>query len=235
MYNTRLLDYSRNKLFIFTENIREFETRARSCAKEPELIEWIERFPQLTIFYDIGANVGAYSLVAAVNSKKVFSFEPAFQNFFRLNSNVSLNHLDNVVTCFPVALSTHTKLGSFKYIETSAGSSKGFYNEDAKFHLVENVEIEKQMLVFSLDDFIQEFNLPTPHMIKIDVDGGEMDVITGARKTLTRSSLKSVLVEIDSTLNDVQALINLLESAGLTLDGKFRRTDTISNYIFVRE
>jgi len=233
--STRLLDYPQSKLCIFTENIREFETRAQSCAKEPELIQWIERFPELTVFYDIGANVGAYSLVAAVNNKKVFAFEPAFQNFFRLSSNITLNRLDKSVTCFPIALSVDTKLGSFKYIETTVGSSKGFYNETAKFHLKEKVEVEKQTLVFSLDSFVREFDLPIPHMIKIDVDGGEADVIKGARNILSQDSLKSLLVEIDDSLNDVKELTTLVEKSGLKFEGKFRRTDTVSNYIFVRE
>jgi FkbM family methyltransferase len=234
IFSVRQLDYPRKKLLIFTDNIREFETRAKSCEKEPEMIEWIERFPELSVFYDIGANVGAYSLVAAANNKKVFAFEPAFQNFWRLNGNISLNHLDSAITSFPVALSTETKLGSFKYLETTVGSSKGFYNEDAKFHLNDKVEVEKKMLVFSLDDFISEFDLPKPEMLKIDVDGGEGDVIAGAKTTLSDASLKSILIEIDDSLNDAKGLVSLIEESGFTLEEKFRRTDTVNNYVFVR-
>lgn len=233
-FSTRELDYPRKKLLIFTGNIREFETRAKSCAKEPETINWIERFSDLEVFYDIGANVGAYSLVAGVNNKKVFAFEPAFQNFSRLNENVSLNHLDGRITCFPIALSTQTKLGSFKYIETTPGSSKGFYNEEAKFHLDGGLVAEKTMLIYSLDDFIQKFALPVPNMLKIDVDGGEMDVIQGASKVLSNTLLKSILIEIDGSLNNTSKIIEQIENAGLKLEAKFNRIKDINNYIFVR-
>lgn len=78
-HGMRKLDYNKKSLYIFTENIREFETRANSCLKEPETIKWIEdNSKKCKVFYDIGANIGAYSLVAAINGMKVLAFEPSF-------------------------------------------------------------------------------------------------------------------------------------------------------------
>ena len=60
---------------------------------EPETIEWIEKFSPETVFWDIGANVGIYSIYAGLNPKlKIFSFEPAANNFHLLNHNIIINN-----------------------------------------------------------------------------------------------------------------------------------------------
>lgn len=230
------LDYPKSELFVQVNNLREYRTRAHSCAKEPETITWIEECTTSeTIFYDIGANIGAYSLVAATNGAKVYAFEPAFQNFYTLNKNVTLNNLDRIINCFPTAFSSNTCVDNFVYLDTTSGTSLGFYNKERKFHRdISQPEVEKAVMVFTLDDFIRVFSLLAPTMIKIDVDGAEEDVVLGAVETLRNKTLKTVLIEIDHINSNEGKIISFLESCDLVLASTHFRDNTTNNYIFKR-
>ena len=64
---TRKLDFEKSDIHLSIESDIEYTTRLASCAKEPEMITWFEKFfKEGDVFYDIGANIGAYSLVAAI-------------------------------------------------------------------------------------------------------------------------------------------------------------------------
>ena len=66
--------------------------------KEPETIEWIDNFKKDSVFYDIGANVGLYSIYASISkNSKVFSFEPSFFNLELLARNIYSNKINNKV------------------------------------------------------------------------------------------------------------------------------------------
>lgn len=234
LYAKRKLDYADN-LYIYTDTLREFNTRANSAQKEPEMIDWIEgNSGKYSTMYDIGANIGAYSLVAAQNNLNVFAFEPAYQNFFQLNNNVTLNNFDGKIKTFPVAFSSETKIEDFNYIESSIGTSKCFYNEENKYHLNESVKIKKSMMIFSLDDFIDLFRLPIPEMLKIDVDGGEFDILKGAPKTLQRKELRELIIEIDDHLNSIKEIESYLAQFGYQFVQSFHRDTEVYNCLFTR-
>ena len=216
------IDYKR-KLFIACDNLRELETRANSCKKEPELINWLEinNNKEKQILWDIGSNVGAYSLVAAAMGYKVLSFEPAYQNYFKLHENISLNKLDEQIEAFCISFGDKLQTGNFNIFETSFGSSKGNYNADNYYQVnradyFQNLKkiCQKKTLVFSIDSFIKIFNLPEPSLIKIDVDGGEFEILKGAATLLEHGkSLKSLLVEFDEdeySINELEAFLKKL-------------------------
>jgi hypothetical protein len=70
-------------------------------------------------------------------------------------------------------------------------------------------------LVYSLDSLIGMFSLPTPTLIKLDVDGSEAAVLAGARETLRRPELRSLVVEVETATTDV--VVSELASAGFVL------------------
>ncbi|MEK7531464.1 MAG: FkbM family methyltransferase [Patescibacteria group bacterium] len=196
---TRELDYSRYPLRIRTTTLREYETRARSVKKEPKTVAWIERNAgeSKRVLYDIGANIGAYSLIAGKLGSRVYAFEPGSYNFDALESNVTLNGLSSKITGLPIVLGAKTRIGIFTVSDPTPGSSHGFYNE-AEVHRLPADNVEKrELLVMSLDDCVKIFELPKPSFIKIDVDGGEVEVLQGATHTLKSETLKSVLVEVE--------------------------------------
>lgn len=236
VFSIKQLDYNKNQIFIHINNLREYQTRAYSCVKEPETVAWIERSADKTaIFYDIGANIGAYSLVGAANGAQVYAFEPAFQNFYTLNRNISLNRMDGVVHAFPVAFSSQTLIDNFVYLETSSGTSLGFYNQDRKFHRdATKPEVEKATMVFQVDEFRNLFCLPCPTMMKIDVDGAEKEVLLGAQVTLADARLKTLLIEINSAQDDEDFLKTFIQKQGLKLESAHQQGVNTYNYIFYR-
>ena len=195
------MDYARVPIFIDVSSSMENNVRTRSCAKEPETISWIERdFRPGDVMWDIGANVGAYSLVAAKYFKgkvKVYAIEPSFLNFSQLCRNIALNVCGDVVTPLNIALSEKTCVGRFNYQNFMTGGALHSFGEavDFKNEVFEPV-FRQDILSFSIDDLIHIFGLPVPDHIKLDVDGLETAIMKGAEKTLSNKKVRSILVEL---------------------------------------
>lgn len=198
-----VLDYEKARIRIVVDDKAEI-MRLSPTRKEPWTTNWIEQFvKQGDVFYDIGANVGAYALIAAAVTQgkaRIFAFEPSFSTFSALNRNVILNGYEKAVTCLPFALWSDTRLDVFNYRDIQSGAAlhsvggmpfgKGGESEpDARMKIA----------VFRLDDVIKQFGLPPPNHIKIDVDGGERHVLEGAAETLANPALRSVMIEISQT------------------------------------
>ena len=227
------IDYKR-KLLIACDNFRELETRANSCKKEPELINWLEinNNKEKQILWDIGSNVGAYSLVAATMGYKVLSFEPAYQNYFKLHENISLNKLDEQIEAFCISFGDKIQTGNFNIFDTSFGTSKGNYNADNYYQLNLKKISQKKTLVFSIDSFIKIFNLPEPSLIKIDVDGGEFEILKGAATLLEHGkNLKSLFVEFDEDEYSINELETFLKKLNWQIVSKHNRNAGVNNLI----
>ena len=92
--------------------------------KEPETIKWINSFEKDEIFFDIGANIGVYSLWAAMyRSCRVFSFEPEASNYAILNENIQANNAHGNVLAFCMAISDITGIGQMSSFDPLAGKS----------------------------------------------------------------------------------------------------------------
>jgi len=90
------------------------QTPDQNIHAEPETTGWIDEFEGGAVLLDIGANVGTFSVYAAVVKKaRVYAFEPSSPNFFLLNRNIQLNNINGLVTPFPIALSDESKIDSF--------------------------------------------------------------------------------------------------------------------------
>jgi len=235
----RRLDYERHEIYLHIESLTEFETRLHSCAKEPDTVEWIETSMKAgDTFYDVGANVGAYSLIAAKafdGHVKVFAFEPAFLNFTQLCRNVVLNQCQDSVTPLSVALSDKTSLDSFNYHDLTPGGSLHTLGEaiDYKGDRFEPV-LRQPVLSFTTDHLITQFSLPVPTHIKIDVDGIESSVLKGADRTLSDSMLRSIVVELEAG-NSERQISDFLSQKGFRLEARHARlTPRMFNCIFVR-
>jgi len=147
-------------------------------------------------FYDIGANTGYYGVMAGYLGKgkiKCYSFEPIKEYCDCLQESINLNHLENIVKVFNIALAN--KNGEEDLYLSGSGSS---LNKDfsRKINLPKRtVEIRK------LDDIIQEKNLEKPDFIKIDVEGYEYNVLLGGERAI-RESLPILFIEIIYSLEN---------------------------------
>ncbi len=229
------LDYKKGKIAMKIGNPMQ-EYRLHACEKEPETIAWIEEYMGSgSIFYDIGANVGAYSLVCNVWTKgkaKIYAFEPSHLTFAALSENIALNNASSSIIPLNIAVSDSNKLLRIRLSNEAAGaaSHEMIMNEYLK---VENQD--RIVIGFRLDDLFNIFNLESPNFIKLDVDGCEWQVLLGSKEVLQKEGLKSILVEIDSSSENSQKIIHLLESYGFELKRTYSHGEgTISNCIFKR-
>ena len=145
------------------------------------------------VVYDIGANVGFFSLIAArlvCQQGCVYSFEPVTENVVSIRENARLNDLNNV-TLFDVAVGRTSGTAELLLTDWDGGSS-------LSTSLVKPDEpiSRRAVQVVTLDDFVERENLRLPSFVKIDVEGVELDVLMGMSRTIARS--KSVLLyELD--------------------------------------
>jgi FkbM family methyltransferase len=210
----------------------DFETR------EPETLTWIEAFETPCRFWDVGANIGAFSLYAGLRpGVEVSAFEPAAASYGALCRNIEANDLGARVRAYCVALSDRTQLGSLNLSGTNAGSVFNAFasTEDCFGNQIE-VVFRQGMVGFSVDDFRRLFRLPAPNYLKIDVDSTEGQILAGASETLRDPDLRSVLIELEaSDTARNHRLIGALEAAGLSLSlrGKEAQKDVV-NGIFTR-
>ena len=196
--------------------------------KEPETLSWIDRMTRKSIFWDVGANVGLYSIYAAKRRNlRVFSFEPSIFNLELLGRNISINALSQKITIVPVALSDQTKLNVMKHSQTTWGgalSSFGVTFDDSG-NLYQST-IEYDMLGVTADYLVSQGLVSQPDYIKIDVDGIEHLILSGARNILM--SAKSILVEINNNFSEQAEMTEgILLGAGFLLEEK-RQSPLIS-------
>jgi FkbM family methyltransferase len=218
----RVVTHCNYKMKFYTPNpvckfrIRTFDT------KEPDTLTWIESMPKNSILWDVGANIGLYSIYAAKASKcRVFSFEPSVFNLELLAKNVYLNRLEKEICILPIALSDKIGLSLFRMTSTVWGGALSTFGEEYDQHGNDlNSSFEYTMPGIKIDDVTEFMKIPGPDYLKIDVDGIEHLILSGAQNALL--SVKSVLIEInDDFTEQAKKCEYYLLGAGLKLKSKF--------------
>lgn len=213
------LDYAAADIYLRVRT-RQEQFRLRACAKEPLTVDWIhQHVASGDVLYDIGANVGTYSLLALKKpdgARHVVAFEPAYANVAALCENLALNGVADRVTPLPIALSDSTAMNVLNLRDPSAGAARHTLGDDDQPD--EPTRYRQPVMTFRLDDAVEWFRLPPPAHIKLDVDGGELAVLAGAARTLSSAALRSMLVEVSVPLSD--PVTAMLASHGLRLDAK---------------
>jgi len=180
MPNYGKLDYPKLDIKMAWSTPVEQAFRLNACAKEPWTVSWIESMPPGSVLYDVGANVGSYTLLAAALGHTVVAIEPSFSNFARLNDNVLLNHLEHKVIALCMAATSPDGCGELLLIEETG--KPGYSGSVAPYGLAmpEMHSYRVQVPQLPLVELPVLFGVPSPTHIKIDVDGGELDVLRGA-------------------------------------------------------
>jgi len=219
------------------------EWRVRSIyTKEPDTVAWIRGMKPGEVFWDIGANIGLYTLLAWKQGLQVVAFEPESQNFAVLIRNLAMNQCKDKAVAFPFCLSDGNTVDTLRLSSLQAGGSCHSYASDLNFKMVEKEwAYEQGSVAFSGDSLVESFGIRPPDHVKIDVDGFENKVLSGLREIVLKSA-KSVLVEMDSANSDHMGWKNELERLGFETDetqiAAARRTEGpftgIGNIIFTR-
>jgi FkbM family methyltransferase len=224
------VDYPRAALQILAENKYERSWRANVRRREPWTVEWLESETRPgDAVYDIGANVGVFSLIGATlvgDDGVVVAFEPGYASYARLCDNIALNGLSSHIVPVPVALSSASGLQTFTYRSKAPGQSRHEFAADPWTPSAARgtKRYVQPMVALTLDEAVSVLGLPAPALMKVDVDGAELHVLEGARATLTGGACRSVFMEIDDTLGD--RIVSLLDSYGFRLDERHRRKET---------
>ena len=194
-------------------------------SKEPGTLEWIDTFPSGSEFWDIGANVGLYSVYAAKRNVHVRAFEPSVFNLEFLARNINLNDVSHLVTIFPVAVggrgvsTSELNLSSTAWgdSQNSFGTLRGQFGTDI------SSDFKYQVLGFSLDSLVGVLGLTQPDFIKIDVDGIEPEILESGAAVLR--AVQAVLVECPDYEEGAQRVRSSLEAAGLRKNGSDGRNE----------
>jgi FkbM family methyltransferase len=206
--------------------------RLRACAKEPFTVEWLrEHVGAGDVLFDIGANIGVYSLIAAKKpggGARVFAFDPSYANIASLGAGMVLNHVEDAVTPIPVALSDRTGLAVFNLRSLEPGSARHSLGDDPAVD-EGPVLFRQPVMTFRLDDLVQLVGLPLPNHVKLDVDGGELAVLEGASRTLSSPALRTVLIEVSTSMSE--AVSAVLARHGLGLHAKVHVQNRAGEYL----
>jgi FkbM family methyltransferase len=219
-------------------------------SKEPETLEWIDSFEKKEnlIFWDIGANIGLYSIYSSLKNKnsKTICFEPSTSNLRILSRNISINNLEKNIKILPIPLTNKENcfltMNESDFLEggslNSFGEKYDFQGKDFK------INMKYQILGTTINNLIDNKILEIPDYIKIDVDGIEHLILEGGNKYLKNNKLKSLSVEINENFKDqYEKVLKIMRESNfkilhkkhnekmLTIDSKYSK---VFNYVFIR-
>ena len=216
--------------------------------KEPETLEWIDSFEKKEnkiIFWDIGANIGIYSIYASLKypNIEVVSFEPSTSNLRILTRNISINKLEEKIKVnqFPLS-NVENKYLTFKEDKFIEGVSlhtwgENYNFEGKSFNSVNNYKIYGTTINYLLNNNI----LAIPNYIKIDVDGIEHLILRGASKYLKNPNIKSLSIELNENFKEqLDSAFNIMKENNFNFKHKKHAASTLNvykdiyNYVFER-
>jgi FkbM family methyltransferase len=177
--------------------------------KEPGTIQWLrQNCREGDRVYDIGANIGCYTLVAAQlvgEHGRVWAFEPHVGTAHSLLQNIRANDLSGRVRVITAPLHNRVGFRDFSYGSMMAGSSD---NQVDSGRLRGAHELKYAL---TLDQF------DAADLVKIDVDGNELKILQGGKQFFTLApSPRSVQIEIPPV--DAAAITALMQDYGYTLE-----------------
>ncbi|WP_082280893.1 FkbM family methyltransferase [Leptospira kirschneri] len=214
------VDHKGKMFFTAPNDLNRFRAMTFSI-KEPDTLEWIDQIAENAVFWDIGVNVGLYSIYAAKQKNaKVFSFEPSVFNLELLARNTFLNRVSDQVVIVPLPLSDRLSINKLQMTSMEWGGALSSFGElfghDGK---PLDWVFEYALIGLSMENAIHELSIPAPDYIKMDVDGIEHIILKGGKKILKK--VKEILVEVNEDFNEQYEMSRtILETAGFVLKNK---------------
>ena len=178
--------------------------------RQPATIAWIDSFMPGSVFWDVGASVGVYSLYAALGTDtKVVAFEPAAVNYFLLAANCEANRLYDRIDCLLVGLGREQAVARLEVSQFRPARSFSFRGKSGEPH-----EGRQAAVVLSIDRLVEEYGLACPNYIKIDAPGASEAIVAGAARTLQRPELRELHLEVRESSKGGQRIVEMLKAGG---------------------
>ncbi|MEQ9331490.1 FkbM family methyltransferase [Thalassobaculum sp.] len=203
--------------------------------EEPDTIAWLDAMTAHDVLWDVGSNVGMYSMYAAkLRGSTVYAFEPESQNYATLCENVALNDVGE--RCFPVmaAVSRRAEFGELAVRYLTKGGAYNQFTGSEQEDLAGPTSAETagsvgpslRQVVYgiSLDELLADPFFKAPTRLKIDVDGREADIFEGAGRLLRDRRLRGIMVELNRSFERDMAIPSMLAGLG------FAKTAERSNW-----
>jgi len=142
------------------------------------ILQFVKFFP---VIVDVGANIGDFTLATRNIAGKILAIEPAEENFLALSKNLRINHANNVL---PLRLAAHDRE---EYVFLRGESSNMYVARESKGELVKGVPLEA---------IIQKLGIKSIDLLKIDVQGHELCVLSGMRSLLQKKLVRLLIIEV---------------------------------------
>jgi FkbM family methyltransferase len=182
-------------IFFFLENSHCLQRYKTILTKEKKTIQWLNKIKQNEILWDIGANIGIYSLYASkIRNAKVVCFEPMSNSYNTLIKNIEINALNKKILAYPVALGAVNEPGFSIYESNHSASARHVITNN-------NIQLRKKFesIIILKPNFFKK--LPKPTHIKIDTDGNEINILNNLNKILMSKYVKEICLEIEQDSN----------------------------------
>jgi len=168
------------------------------------------------VFWDIGANTGYHSVLikSLIPSTQVVSFEPNPEVFLRLIENQRINGFGD--RSLPIALGAEIGVQRLHVVDNG---NSGLTTLKPSSHI--NYDSQLDILTLTGDFAVENFLVPFPDAIKIDVEGSELDVLKGMPGILQNSPPHTIIFEALNTrsLGEIQKLLESFDfSAPMPID-----------------
>jgi FkbM family methyltransferase len=205
--------------------------------KEPEVRMYIdENLNNEDVFFDIGANVGVFTIYAAKRHPglKIYSFEPEISNLCLLKENIIHNNILDRVKTYGVAISDFVGLSELHIQDFEEGSAMHAESTNylSKTDEGYNVVWSEGVAAVTLDHICQQLGV-VPNGMKIDTDGNELKILNGAKNTLKNKDFRSMIIEIPKNGIKRSACIEILQNNGFII--KWEDKDKTINQIWARK
>lgn len=204
---------------------------------EPETLEWIEKYiEEGDVLWDIGANIGLYSMYAAQASKaKVYAFEPAGINYGILVEHIFINKLDQNIYPLSIALGEETKLDVLHMRGFEAGialnSIGASKNQFGEFDSV----MAQGTLQMKPEDLCSIFGVQKPDHIKLDVDSIEEIIVRALQPVLVDAKTITVEVEGENAKDDGAEIARMITECGFEEVKEHREKGYRRNRLWVKK
>lgn len=207
--------YDGTEAKFYTPNEQTLWRAETLFTKEPCTIAWIDTMQAGDVLYDVGANVGGYSIWASRRrGVSVYAFEPEANNYAVLCRNMRLNKVTGFA--YPFAVSKRTAFSVLYCSAEMPGGSCHTFGQPLGPDMKPRDGIPQGAFGMTLGDIAH--SLPAPTHLKIDVDGLEPEVIDGAERLLKDGTIRSLLIEVNTNLPSHLEMVERLTSYGYRYD-----------------
>ena len=174
-------------IFVHPEKILDIIKTNQACDAESWMHAVQKEIKKMDVAVDVGANIGIISCWLSKISRKVYAFEPGSENIKFLYNNLSLNDIKNV-DVIPCAVGDYNG-----EVDFFLRQSFGHHGANRK-HITKIIRSVKLPIV-RLDDFLQKRGVHSISLLKIDVEGSEINVLKGIEKYIKLQLISLIVFE----------------------------------------